>query len=542
MSTPRPDLRLGTDLGPYRLESVIGRGGMGVVYLATDRNLGRHVALKLLPEALAADADFRARFIRESKMAAAIDDPNILPVYDAGEVDGVLFIAMRYVEGSDLEQRLGAGALQPADVIHLLGQVASALDSAHARGLVHRDVKPANILIAGARDDERGEHAYLADFGLTRSRGLDTSLTRAGTLVGTLDYMAPEQLEGRDLDGAADQYALAAIAFRALTGRLAFPRDSEVALISAHLKEPPPSATELRPELPAAVDAVVARGMAKTPADRYPSCAALITDLRSALAEASPALSGLARRHNVDRRVWVALAISGAFAAFALATWLGDMGAGRSPAPSAGGSGAADATLAAASPSQAATSTASATRAAFPDAAEASLLASLPATLRQACERGSYVAVQGDDPTAGVAAPPAQGGAFLSAPTRTPTASLSCPQVAASGANLVLIRDFGEPTNQGKAGFTADGAVSRLAASQGTRGGDCAIETRVNGRWQRAGVDTGAIVCYTDTSSGDAVLAWSYVDEAIMVRAVNEHGDSTALYDFFLQIARYIAP
>ena len=224
--------------------------------------------------------------------------------------------------------------------IHLLGQVASALDSAHAQGLVHRDVKPANILIAGARDDERGEHAYLADFGLTRSRGLDTSLTRAGTLVGTLDYMAPEQLEGRDLEGAADQYSLAAVAFRALTGRLAFPRDSEVALISAHLKEPPPSAHELRPDLPAAVDAVIARGMAKAPADRYPSCAAFMADLRTALAVAPPAPIGLARRHNVDRRVWVALAISGALAAFALVTWLGDVGDGGSATPSTSAVGA----------------------------------------------------------------------------------------------------------------------------------------------------------------------------------------------------------
>jgi hypothetical protein len=170
------------------------------------------------------------------------------------------------------------------------------------------------------------------------------------------------------------------------------------------------------------------------------------------------------------------------------------------------------------------------------------LLASLPESLRQACLRGSYVAVQADDPTAGVPAPPNQGGPFISAPTRIPTASLSCPQVATSGANLILIRDFGEATNLGKKGFTADGAVSRLAASQGTRGGDCAKETRVNGRWLRADVDTGAIVCYTDASSGDAVLAWSYVDDAIMVRAINEHGDSKALYDFFLKTSTYIAP
>ncbi len=166
MTAPSPDPRIGTDLGPYRIERVIGRGGMGVVYLAEQPSLGRKVALKILPPELAEDADFRARFISESKMAAAIDDPNILPIHEAGEIDGVLFIAMRYVEGSDLEQRLRAGAIEPREVIHLLSQVASALDAAHARGLIHRDVKPANILVAASPGDGRGEHAYLADFGL----------------------------------------------------------------------------------------------------------------------------------------------------------------------------------------------------------------------------------------------------------------------------------------------------------------------------------------------------------------------------------------
>ncbi len=276
-SSPTTDARVGADLGPYHIEAIIGRGGMGVVYLAEQPSLGRKVALKILPPELAEDADFRARFIRESKMAAAIDDPNILPIHEAGEIDGVLFIAMRYVEGTDLEARLKSGALPPDRAVHLLGQVASALDAAHARGLIHRDVKPANILIANALGDDRGEHAYLADFGLTKSRGVDTSLTRAGTLLGTLDYMAPEQLEGRELDGAADQYALAAIAFRALTGRLPFARDSEVALITAHLNEPPPSASAVEPTLPGDIDAVIARGMAKAPGDRYPSCAAFVS-------------------------------------------------------------------------------------------------------------------------------------------------------------------------------------------------------------------------------------------------------------------------
>jgi protein kinase-like protein len=543
-SSASAEARLDTDLGPYHIDAVIGRGGMGVVYLAEQPSLGRNVALKILPPELAEDTDFRARFIRESKMAAAIDDPNILPIHEAGEIDGVLFIAMRYVEGTDLEERLKSGALQPDLAVHLLGQVASALDAAHGRGLIHRDVKPANILIATGPRDDRGEHAYLADFGLTKSRSIDTSLTRAGTLLGTLDYMAPEQLEGRELDGAADQYALAAIAFRALTGQLPFARDSEVALITAHLTEPPPSASALEPRLPTAVDAVIRRGMAKAAGDRYPTCAALVGDLRRALD--TKGVAGDVERDRGERR-WklIALVGSGFLALVAIAAWLGEVGAADQATPSPSSALATSPAAATGAPSAATGAPAgSATAVAFPDPNEEALLALLTPELRADCERGSYAAVSGDTPTApGGPGQPGPIGAAPAAPRAVPVASLSCPQIAASGANLLLIRDFGASTNLGKGGFTVAGAIGAVAGRQGAAGGICDKDTtRVNGRWERAGIDSGAIVCFTDAATGDAVIYWSYEDDAILVRAVNQRGDTAALYDYFLETARFIAP
>ncbi len=255
---------------------------MGVVYLATHTGLDRKVALKLLTPDYADDEGFRARFLRESKLAASIDHPNIIPVYDAGEIEGTFYLAMRYVEGVDLETRLRQGALTPRQSVHLLAQVASALDAAHEAGLVHRDVKPANILIASGKGVDRDDHAYLTDFGLTKHRGSQTGLTRAGGFIGTLEYIAPEQIEGKAVDGRADQYALAAIAVACLTGNPPYPRDSDVAIINAHLHDPPPSVFLRRAELPVAVDAVVARGLAKQPDDRYPDCKAFVDDLRAA--------------------------------------------------------------------------------------------------------------------------------------------------------------------------------------------------------------------------------------------------------------------
>ncbi len=253
---------------------------MGVVYLAEQRELGRKVALKLLPDELAQDADFRARFERESRLAASIDHPNIIPLYEAGEIEGTAFLAMRFVDGVDLASRLTDGPLEPTEAVGILAQVAGALDAAHERGLVHRDVKPGNVLLDRTA---QGEHAYLTDFGLTKQAGTESGLTRVGSFMGTPAYMAPEQIEGQDVDGRADQYSLACMAFELLTGSVPFQREQEFAVAMAHVRDRPPAPTSLRPELPAAVDVVFGQAMAKDREARYPTCSAFVEDLRAAL-------------------------------------------------------------------------------------------------------------------------------------------------------------------------------------------------------------------------------------------------------------------
>src|SRR3954465_1858509 len=239
----------------------LGQGGMGVVYEAQHVHLGRTVALKLLAPGHSENPAFRARFRRGSRLAATLEHPGIVTVYDAGEVNGVLYLAMRYVRGTDLAALISQrGPLTTRETLMILGQVASALDTAHAAGLVHRDVKPANVMI-------EGEHCYLTDFGLTKRTMAETrALTAAGQFLGTVDYVAPEQLEGRDQDGRVDVYALGCVLFECLTGARPYPRDSQVAIIYAQLREPPPRACELRPDLPGPVDAVIATAMATQPA------------------------------------------------------------------------------------------------------------------------------------------------------------------------------------------------------------------------------------------------------------------------------------
>jgi serine/threonine-protein kinase len=278
------DSRVGTELGGYRIEAVLGRGGMSVVYLATDLDLERKVALKFLAPELAEQPGFRERFIRESRLAASIDHPNVIPVYEAGETDEVLFIAMRYVRGTDLRTVIGEeGGLDPSRAVSILSQVAAALDAAHAEGLVHRDVKPANVLLTTRSEPEAPEHVYLTDFGVTKRRLSAGGLTATGQLVGTVDYVAPEQIEGKDVDGRADVYSLGCMAFECLTGRPPFVADTEVAVLWAHVQKPPPSATEVRPELPPAVDGVLARAMAKRLEGRYDSAGRFAADLAAAL-------------------------------------------------------------------------------------------------------------------------------------------------------------------------------------------------------------------------------------------------------------------
>src|SRR5580700_6743165 len=271
----------GSRIAGYRLEEQIGQGGMAVVFRAQDERLQRQVALKVLSPALAADEAFRHRFIRESRSAAAVDDPHIIPVFEAGDADGVLFIAMRYVPGGDvgtLVHRQGPLAARRAAAI--ISAVASALDAAHAASLVHRDVKPANILVDSRPG--RPDHVYLADFGLSKARSPSVRLTRTGMFLGTVAYMAPEQIEGREVDGRTDQYALACSAFELLSGVVPFERDQDMAVIYAHLSLPPPSLASRRPDLPSAADDVLARAMAKVPQDRYPTCREFADALRQA--------------------------------------------------------------------------------------------------------------------------------------------------------------------------------------------------------------------------------------------------------------------
>jgi serine/threonine-protein kinase len=266
------DPRVGTLVAGHRILSVIGRGGMSVVYLAEHLELERQVALKILGPELAEDEAFRERFIRESRVAAELDHPNIVTVYDAGEADGLLYLSMRYVEGSDLERLLrSVTALDPTTAVDLIAQCASALDAAHARGLVHRDVKPGNILLA---PESGAYHAYLSDFGVTKRIHTGANLTRTGQFVGTVDYVAPEQIRSDDVDGRADVYSLACVLFRCLTGDVPFPRDTEVATIYAQLQDPPPAPSERRPGLPAGFDPPILRALAKERDERFDTCGA----------------------------------------------------------------------------------------------------------------------------------------------------------------------------------------------------------------------------------------------------------------------------
>jgi len=227
---------------------------MAVVFRARDERLGRLVALKMLAPVLAADEVFRLRFIRESRAAAKVDDPHIIPVFDAGEADGMLFIAMRYVPSGDVRTMIEReGPLEPGRAAAVLSPVASALDAAHAAGLVHRDVKPANMLVDA--QPGRPDHVYLSDFGLSKERARSSArLTQTGQLFGTVDYLSPEQIDGRPVDGRADQYALACAAFEVLTGAPPFPRTETTAVIWAHMSEPPPALASRMPGVPPAAD------------------------------------------------------------------------------------------------------------------------------------------------------------------------------------------------------------------------------------------------------------------------------------------------
>ena len=295
----------GSHLAGYRIEAPLGAGGMAVVYLAHDEQLKRPVALKVFAPVTAPDQLTRRRFLDESRAAAAVDHEHIIPIYDAGQARGYLFIAMRLVRGGDLRGLLEReGALLPARAAGIVSQVASALDAAHGAGLVHRDVKPANILLATPAGEP--DYVYLSDFGVSKQATRPITLTGTGQFLGTPDYAAPEQ--GRDvrLDGRADQYALACVAYHLLTGAPPFERESPTAVLMAQLSEPPPSVRVRRPELPEAVDQVLARALAKVPEERYRSCREFADALRGALGRAAvpagPAMVSSTERVSASAR------------------------------------------------------------------------------------------------------------------------------------------------------------------------------------------------------------------------------------------------
>src|SRR3954464_7590495 len=289
--SPMGELEPGTVFAGHRIEAVAGRGGMGVVYRATQLALDRTVALKVIAAGLLEDQTVWARFVRESKVAASIDHPNVLPIYYAGEEQGIAYIAMRYVPGDDIRSLVRReGPIDPPRAARIVAQLGSALDAAHATGLVHRDIKPANVLLTSE------DHVYLTDFGLTKHALSVAGSTRPGHWVGTLDYVSPEQIRGERVDARADVYALGCLLFFTLTGVVPFRRETDEARLWAHLSEPPPKPTDLVPEIPAAFDAVVERALVKDPEDRYPSAGDLGRAALAAAANRRPAERGRPRR------------------------------------------------------------------------------------------------------------------------------------------------------------------------------------------------------------------------------------------------------
>ncbi len=268
-------------LGYYRIEGIVGCGRTGIVYLATDSRTGRAVALKVLREDVSIDPVYRERFRREGDMLAALNHAHIIPIHGMGEVDGELFIATRLVS-STLRNAILAGPITVDAAMKILTSIASALDAAHLLGIVHRDVKPANVLM------DPGPEVFLGDFGLARDPSA-AALTVPGQVLGTIDYMAPELLDGERVGPSTDIYGLACLAVETLTGTVPFLRDTDAATMYAHIVDPPPSVNERRPELPKALDDVLATGLAKDPDDRQPTAGTLVVEMLGALGRPAPA-------------------------------------------------------------------------------------------------------------------------------------------------------------------------------------------------------------------------------------------------------------
>ena len=309
---------VGDELAGYRLRGVLGRGGMSVVYEAENPRLGSTVALKVLAPELATDDVFRARFLKESRTAASLNHPNVIPIYDMGTHEDLLFIAMRYVAGQDLRAVLKAKhVLAPEQAVLVCGQAGRALDVAHRHGLVHRDVKPGNILVEHGADEDEPDHIYLTDFGITKHASSRSGLTATGEFMGTIDYIAPEQIQGRPVDGRADIYSLGCVLYECVTGRVPFAKDVDAAVIWAHVEEMPTTPSSLQPALPRELDEVIARALAKDPADRYATCREFIAAARGAIG--APAATGTGTSHTATILAGAAAAAAAGAAATAAA-------------------------------------------------------------------------------------------------------------------------------------------------------------------------------------------------------------------------------
>ena len=328
------DARIGSEVAGYRIVSVLGQGGMGTVYLAEQTSPRRNVVVKLLRPDLSRDEAFRQRFVHESEAAASTEHPNIVPIYSAGEADGVLYIAMRYVEGDDLRHLISnRGPLPPDRAIEIVSQIASALDVAHARGLVHRDVKPGNILL------DEGGNAYLSDFGLIKRSTVDTGLTETGQFMGSIEYCAPEQIRGDEVDSRADVYSLACVLYESIAGRPPFQRDTEVATLYAHLEQDPPRLASDGSGPVRELDPVVAKAMAKRPSDRYASAGEFARAARHVAGVTSGERQAATPRSPRGRILLVAGALAAALAAAGLALALSSGDDGTPPSdPAATGS------------------------------------------------------------------------------------------------------------------------------------------------------------------------------------------------------------
>jgi serine/threonine protein kinase/DNA-binding SARP family transcriptional activator len=498
----RVDLQPGTEVAGYRIERTLGRGGMSVVYLAEHDWLQRKVALKVLAPQLAEDERFRERFVRESRLAASLDHPNVIPIYEAGASGGDLFIAMRYVEGTDLRTLLHeGGALEPGRAVAIVRQVAAALDAAHEQGLVHRDVKPGNVLLARQRGSEAGEHVYLSDFGLTKRSASDSGITGTGQFVGTLDYAAPEQFKGGNPDARTDVYSLGCVLFECLTGSPPFMSENDAGLMYAHLQEPPPSVTAEKAGMPREIDGVVATAMAKAPADRQQTAGALADDAARALGVGRSAAATKDGR-SPFRRLIPALAVAGALVVGIVATSIfqGD--------PTPADPGATSEPAASASPTV--PPTFRTVERTLSDAEE-QLLTFVPGEVSSEC-----LPLDRDEPIHGE------------------RASLVC-----RTADLEVLYELFQTRDEMNEAFQVN--VNNKAAPEG----ECASDHLAVGSYTIDGEPAGRVLCYTvDRSSSEAQshIEWTDENASIYAQAVrNDLGDLT-LYEWWLTSSGPLLP